>query len=200
MSSWSCDATGGRAPGHDHAIAGIECKSDAHHLVVLAGDFKTIRRPTQVGSDRNDLTIVGAARRLSGVPLQQKPILCHQLVKVPVLELWKPLLHSRTIQQCSDPAVTISRRSSTSCRTARSSSRLRLCDNGPESCLPDAPARAPRRYQQPGCSAVVRGKKHSSANRPSRRTPIDASIGVLESTALNFGSETYESHFKPLYV
>jgi len=75
-------------------------------LPVTARDFKAVRRPTQVGSDREDLTVVGAAKRLPGISAAHA---VPSAGKAFVVEPWKSLLYSLTIQQCADPAVSIRR-------------------------------------------------------------------------------------------
>jgi len=84
------DAAGGGVPGHHLAIAGIEGKGDTNAMSVPAGDLDAIRGPSQVGSDRDDLTVVCSSRRLAGVALQQKSVLRHQPVNAFMVEPGKP--------------------------------------------------------------------------------------------------------------
>ena len=65
------DAAGRGDPRHDLPIAGIELKGDADALAVPAGDLKAVGRPTQVRTDRNDLTIMSASWRLTGLAQQK---------------------------------------------------------------------------------------------------------------------------------
>jgi hypothetical protein len=61
------DAAGRRDPRHHIPIAGIESEGDANAPAVPAGDLKAVRRPRQARTDRDDLTILSASRRLAGV-------------------------------------------------------------------------------------------------------------------------------------
>ena len=80
------DSTGSGHPGHHLAIAGIECKGDTNALFVPAGDLEAIRGPAQVRADRDDLTVVRSAWRLSGIALQQEAVLRHQAINAFVVQ------------------------------------------------------------------------------------------------------------------
>lgn len=57
----AADAVGRCAPSHDFPVTGIEGERDSHRLAVPAGDLEAVRRPTQVGADRDDSAVVDAS-------------------------------------------------------------------------------------------------------------------------------------------
>jgi hypothetical protein len=67
------DAAGAGTPSHDFSIAGVERKGHSHHLAVPARDLEAIGGPTQVRPDRDDLTVVDAARGLAGYRCKRIP-------------------------------------------------------------------------------------------------------------------------------
>ncbi len=103
------DTTGGGDPRHDLAIAGVERKGDTNALAVPAGDLKALGRPTQVRTDRNDLTIVSAPWRLTGVALQQQSVLRHQSIDAFVVQTSLSGLFTLSIEQRPDPSISVSR-------------------------------------------------------------------------------------------
>lgn len=103
------DSTGGRCPGHHLAITGVERKSDTNVLAVPAGDLEAVRCPSQVRTDRDDLTVVRSSRRLAGVALQQKSVLRYQAVNAFVVPSGKSGAVTLSIERRPDPAVTVSR-------------------------------------------------------------------------------------------
>ena len=103
------DAVGGRHPGHHLTIAGIECKGDTNALSVPAGDLEAVGRPAQVRADRDDLTVVRSAWRLSGIALQQEAVLRHQAVNAFVVQPGKSRVFTLPIEQCPDPAIPVGR-------------------------------------------------------------------------------------------
>jgi hypothetical protein len=103
------DTAGGRDPRYHLPIAGIERKDDANALAVPAGDLKAVRRPTQIRADRNDLSIVSASWRLTGVTLPQESVLRHQSVNAFVIEPRLSGLLTLSIEQRPDPSIPVSR-------------------------------------------------------------------------------------------
>jgi hypothetical protein len=51
-------------------IAGIEREGDTNALAVPAGDLKDVQGSSEVRTDRDDLAVVRASWRLTGVTLQ----------------------------------------------------------------------------------------------------------------------------------
>jgi hypothetical protein len=92
------DTAGRGGPGHDLAIAGVECKRDTNALTVPAGDLDAVRCPSQVRSDRDDLAIVGTSWRLARVALQQEAVLRHQSVNAFVAQPRKPCVLTLLIE------------------------------------------------------------------------------------------------------
>ncbi len=103
------DVAGRRDPRHHLPIAGIERKGDANALAVPAGDLKAVRRPTQVRTDRNDLSIVSAAWRFASVALQQRSVLRHQSIDAFVVQPSLSDLFTLSIEQCPDPSIPVCR-------------------------------------------------------------------------------------------
>jgi hypothetical protein len=103
------DAAGRLDPRQHLSIADIEGEGDADALPVPASDLKAVRSPSEVRADRDDLTIVSAPWRLTGVALQQQSVLRHQSIDAFVVQPSLSGLFTLSIEQCPDPSIPVCR-------------------------------------------------------------------------------------------
>ena len=60
---------------HSLSVAAVESKSDTNTLRIVAGDFKTIRTPTEIRLLDRDAAVMQAFLLTTGVFLQEKAVL-----------------------------------------------------------------------------------------------------------------------------
>src|SRR6202000_275820 len=73
-------ACGGCDPANDLPVVAVEREGDPHHLAAPAGELQAVRAPADIGSQRDDTTVVGARSAATGVPSQQQAMLLHEAV------------------------------------------------------------------------------------------------------------------------